>query len=257
MPVLIGTSGWHYRHWRGGFYPASLPARSWLAHYSARFATVELNNAFYRLPEATTFADWGQALPDDFVVAVKASRYLTHVRRLREPEEPVHRLMERAGALGPKLGPVLLQLPPNLRVDAPALARTLRAFPRGTRVAVELRHESWFVPAVREVLREAGAAACLTDTAGRPGPLWRTADWGYLRLHGGRGLPPTCYGRTALATWARRLADSWPAGADVFVYFNNDAHGCAPRDARRFAAAAARVGLPASRVPAARETPLT
>ncbi|HUZ10293.1 MAG TPA: DUF72 domain-containing protein [Acidimicrobiales bacterium] len=257
MPVLIGTSGWHYRHWRGGFYPAPLPARSWLEHYAQRFATVEVNSAFYRLPEAATFANWAAVLPDDFVVSVKASRYLTHVRRLRDPEEPVRRLMERASELGSKLGPVLVQLPPNLRIDTPALARCLKAFPPGTRTAVELRHESWFVPAARRVLEEVGAAACLTDTAGHPGPLWRTTDWGYLRFHGGRGRPPSCYGRAALATWARRLAELWPGTADVFVYFNNDAHGCAPRDARRFAAAVRRAGLPATRVPPASETPLT
>lgn len=108
MPVLVGTSGWHYRHWKGGFYPAGLPASRWLGHYAERFCTVEVNNAFYRLPEATTFATWARTLPDDFVVAVKMSRYLTHVKRLREPDEPVKRFMERAREVGPKLGPVLL-----------------------------------------------------------------------------------------------------------------------------------------------------
>jgi len=148
-----------------------MPASDWLGHYAKCFATVELNNAFYRLPEASTFAAWAQALPDDFVVAVKASRYLTHVRRLQEPGEPVARLMERASELGPKLGPVLVQLPPTLRVDAEALERTLAAFPRYARVAVELRHESWFDLAVRRLLEAAGAACCLTDRDGRHGPL--------------------------------------------------------------------------------------
>jgi len=257
MPVLIGTSGWHYRHWRGGFYPSSLPARSWLAHYADRFATVELNNAFYRLPETSAFEAWNRGLPDDFVVAVKASRYLTHVRRLREPEEPVDRLMQHASGLGSKLGPVLLQLPPNLQIDVPALRRTLRAFPRAARVAVEVRHDSWRVPDTRALLEERGAALCLTDSAGRHGPLWRTTDWGYVRFHSGQSQPSSCYGRAALDSWAGRLAELWPDTADVFVYFNNDSHGCAPRDAHRFALAVRRHGLDPTRVPTSCEAPLS
>ena len=257
MPVLIGTSGWHYRHWRGGFYPTSLPARSWLAHYADRFATVELNNAFYRLPETSAFQAWNRTLPDDFVVAVKASRYLTHVRRLREPEEPVERLMGHASGLGSKLGPVLLQLPPNLPMDLPALRRTLQAFPRGARVAVEVRHDSWAVPDTRALLEERGAALCLTDSAGRHSPLWQTTDWAYVRFHSGQSHPSSCYGRAALDTWAGRVAELWPPAADVFVYFNNDSHGCAPRDAHQFALAVRRHGLDPTRVPTSREAPLS
>jgi len=257
VPVLIGTSGWHYRHWRGGLYPCALPARDWLGYYAQRFATVELNNAFYRLPEASTFASWAEMVPPDFVVAVKASRYLTHVRRLRDPEEPVQRLMERSRTLGPKLGPVLVQLPPDLRVDLDGLSKTLRAFPEATRVAVELRHESWFEASVRRLLEETGAAFCLADRAGPVGPLWRTTDWGYLRFHQGRSRPEPCYGRAALGTWARRLAELWPETADVFAYFNNDGCGCAPRDAHRFASAVRREGLSPTRVPPTRDVPLT
>ena len=121
MTVLIGTSGWQYKDWRGRFYPAGLAQAKWLAHYAEHFQTVEVNNAFYRLPEASTFQRWKDSVPDDFVVTVKASRYLTHVRRLKEPREPVHRLMSRASALGDKLGPILLQLPPNFKVDLSAL----------------------------------------------------------------------------------------------------------------------------------------
>lgn len=201
MPVWIGTSGWHYRHWRGGLYPPSLPTRAWLAHYARLFATVELNNAFYRLPEGSMFASWAEMLPEGFVVSVKASRYLTHIRRLRDPVEPVERLMERARELGPKLGPVLLQLPPNLGIDLDALEASLAAFPRGARVAVEFRHESWFDLAVRRVLEDAGACLCLADRDGPRGPLWRTADWGYVRFHHGRSRPPSCYGRAALDSW--------------------------------------------------------
>ena len=257
MTVRIGTSGWHYRHWRGGFFPATLPAHGWLEHYARHFATVELNNAFYRLPEAAMFQRWATALPDDFIVSVKASRYLTHVRRLRDPDEPVNLLMERARALGDKLGPILLQLPPNLQLEEESLRRTLKAFPRGTKVAVEFRHPSWHTPSIRRLLEDTGTACCLTDVDGRHGPLWPTASWGYVRFHHGRGQPPSCYGRTALHTWARRVAELWPETAEVFVYFNNDLHGCAPRDARRFALAAIRLGLSATRVPPAREVRLT
>jgi uncharacterized protein YecE (DUF72 family) len=251
--VLVGTSGWQYRDWRGRFYPPDIPQRAWLEHYASRFAVVESNNAFYRLPEPRTFADWAERTPDDFVMAVKASRFLTHVRRLREPEEPVWRLLDHAGHLGAKLGPVLLQLPPTLRADPDALDRCLACFPPPRRVAVEPRHPSWFSEEVKAVLTARGAALCLADSAGPVTPLWRTADWTYLRFHRGTATPPPCYGRTALAAWAGRLATGWGPDAAVYVFFNNDPGACAVRDARRFALAAARAGLAPTRVPAAGE----
>jgi uncharacterized protein YecE (DUF72 family) len=253
LPLLIGTSGWHYKHWRGRLYPEGLPARAWLEHYAERFATVELNNAFYRLPERGGFDRWAAVLPDGFTVAVKASRYLTHIRRLREPEEPVSRLMDRAQGLGAKLGPVLLQLPPNLAIDLDALDRTLRAFPRHVRVAVEPRHASWWTDESRRLLERHGAALCLADADGLRTPLWATAEWGYVRLHHGRASPESCYGRSAITTWASRLADLWPGTADVYAYLNNDGCGCAPHDARRLALAAARARLTPTRVPDARD----
>jgi uncharacterized protein YecE (DUF72 family) len=259
VPVLVGTSGWHYQHWKSCFYPPRLPASRWLEHYAGRFGTVEINNAFYRLPEAATFGMWARTLPDDFVVAVKMSRYLTHVKRLRDPTEPVGRFMERARELGPKLGPVLLQLPPNLRIDLAALDQVLAAFPPPVRIATELRHPSWFVPETRQLLESRRAALCVANTSGGLGfnsPVWRTADWGYVRFHAGRARPAGCYGPTALRTWAGRLAEIWPDRSDLFVYFNNDGHGCAPRDARRFALAVSRAGLTPTRVPGPRETPL-
>lgn len=256
MAVLIGTSGWHYQHWKGGFYPPGLVQGEWLAHYGGRFATVELNSAFYRLPEASTFAHWASVLPDGFTVAVKASRYLTHVRRLRDPKEPVERLVDRASNLGDKLGPILVQLPPNLRADVDALQQTLAAFPPGLRVAVEVRHESWLGAGITEVLERHGAALCFTDGGALNVPPRRTASWGYVRFHRGRASPDPCYGRTALRSWADRLAQLCSPSEDVYVYFNNDTHGCALRDARRFAAAAARAGLSPTRIPEARETPI-
>lgn len=189
-------------------------------------------------------------------MAVKASRYLTHVRRLRDPAEPVGRLLERAGELGTKLGPILLQLPPDMAAEADRLTRTLSAFPRHVRVAVEPRHPSWWVPEIRRALETAGAALCLTDARGPRTPMWRTADWGYVRFHQGRAQPSPCYGRRALQSWAERLATLWESDADLYAYFNNDTTGCAPRDARRFALAARSVGLHPTRVPSPARTPL-
>ncbi|YCK39362.1 DUF72 domain-containing protein [Actinomadura sp. ATCC 39365] len=234
MATLVGTSGWQYKDWRGVLYPEGVPQRLWLETYAAEFPTVESNNAFYRLPSPETFAAWRERTPGGFVMAVKASRYLTHIKRLTEPEEPVARLMAAAGALKEKLGPVLLQLPPTLRADPALLDRCLGCFPGGVRVAVEPRHDSWWTGEVREVLLARGAALCWADRLGRPlTPLWRTADWGYVRLHEGLAAPRPSYGAAALKSWARRVEQAgWQ---DVHVYFNNDPGGAAVRDARRFA----------------------
>jgi len=253
MPLLVGTSGWQYRHWRETFYPRGVAQAKWLEYYAARFATVESNAAFYRLPEAATFAAWAERTPDDFVFAVKASRYLTHILRLTEPDEPVKLLIDRARELGPKLGPILIQLPPSLRLDMHRLERALDAFPPDVRVAVEFRHDSWFTDEVRRVLHDHTAALCLADRGGPVTPIWRTADWTYLRFHVGRAKPPGCYGRQALAAWVGRLSDCWSADEDAYVYFNNDQRACALRDARIFALAGRHAGWPATRIPDAGE----
>jgi uncharacterized protein YecE (DUF72 family) len=254
--LIIGTSGWQYRHWRGAFYPAGVAQRRWLEFFAQRFVTVESNAAFYRLPEAHTFADWAERTPSDFVMAVKASRFLTHVLRLAEPEEPVALLVERARRLGGKLGPILIQLPPDLAIDVGRLRATLGAFPPEVRVAVEFRHVSWFTDEVEQVLRDGHVALCLADRRRPVTPAWRTAEWGYVRFHGGRSRPPGCYTRDALAAWVDRLAELWPATADVFAYFNNDYHACALRDAQVLAELGERAGLGATRVPAAGEVTL-
>ncbi|NKY87345.1 DUF72 domain-containing protein [Nocardia veterana] len=250
MTLFVGTSGWQYRDWRGILYPPGLPQRLWLERYAAAFATVESNNAFYRLPSREVFASWRERTPEDFVVAVKASRFLTHVRRLREPAEPVQRLLDHAAGLAERLGPILLQLPPTLRADPVLLDDCLVRFPPGVRVAVEPRHESWWTPAVRSVLERRGAALCWADAGSRPvTPLWRTTDWAYLRLHSGRAHPHPRYGRRALAGWARRLAETFGA-ADGYVYFNNDPGGAAIYDAVAFARLADAAGLAVTRVDA-------
>src|ERR1700712_5677378 len=182
----VGTSGWQYKDWRGDFYPAKLPQRLWLEHYAGVFDTVEVNNAFYRLPERSTFESWAQRTPPGFVVTVKASRYLTHIKRLKEPQEPVARLLDRYNGLGDKSGPILLQLPPNLQAAPQLLDETLAQFPRSVRVAVEPRPASWWTDEFRERLIAHRAALVWADRGEKPlGPLWKTTDWAYLRLHHG------------------------------------------------------------------------
>jgi uncharacterized protein YecE (DUF72 family) len=235
MCVRIGTSGWQYRDWRDAFYPPGLPQRLWLEYYAGQFATVELNSTFYRLPEHERFDFWRRQTPEGFVFAVKASRYLTHTRALRDPEAAVSRLLDRAAGLGNRLGPVLLQLPPRLRRDTGVLDACLACFPEGVRVAVEPRHPTWWTPEVCRLLTRHGAALCWGDRRGRPvTPLWRTTDWGYLRLHQGAASPPPRYGRRAIRHWARRIVETWHSGEDVFVYFNNDTDAAAPRNAVEF-----------------------
>lgn len=256
MPVLVGTSGWQYRDWRGVLYPAGVAQRRWLEHYASQYVTVENNGSFYRLPSQQTFADWRARTPEGFVMAVKASRYLTHIRRLRDPAEPVGRLMRAATGLGDRLGPVLLQLPPTLPADLAALDSCLREFAAfrmpsqpgaGTdssvRIAVECRHDSWWSDEVRELLACHNAALCWADRLGRPvTPLWRTAGWGYLRFHEGAAQPWPRYGERALHSWVQRLTETWPESADVFVYFNNDPGGAAIYDAAAFASVARAAG---------------
>jgi uncharacterized protein YecE (DUF72 family) len=255
--VIIGTSGWHYTDWRGRFYPRGLAQREWLTYYSDRFQSVEVNNVFYRLPETATFERWNAATPEDFQFSLKASRYLTHVIRLSKPTEPLRRLLDRSRGLHQKLGPILLQLPANFRVDPARLTSTLGAFPPNSRVAFEPRHESWYTDEVTDILKQHRAALCLIDSPQRKSPLRRTADWGYVRLHEGRSNPAPCYGRTALTNWAGRLADLWDPSEDVYIYFNNDHGGCAVRDAHRFALAADKARLLPTRVPTSRESSLT
>jgi uncharacterized protein YecE (DUF72 family) len=240
MPTRVGTCGWQYDDWRDAFYGGS-PKSSWLSEYAKSFDTVECDNAFYRLPTRDTFSKWAAALPAGFTMAVKASRFLTHVKRLSEPAEPVQRLLQSCEGLGDRLGPILLQLPPNLRIDLDRLEATLASFPASIRVAVEPRHESWWTDDLRRLLEKRGAALTWADRLGKPvTPLWRTTDWGYVRLHEGRAHPWPRYGDAALRTWHTRIDDKWPQRNDVFVYFNNDPGAAAIRNARTFARMATR-----------------
>ncbi len=193
---------------------------------------MEANSAFYRLPQRDVFQRWAEQTPPGFLMAVKVSRYLTHIRRLAGPAEPVARFLDRAQGLGDRLGPVLLQLPPTLRADAGLLDATLREFPSAIRVVVEPRHDSWWHDEIRAVLSARGAALCWADREARPvTPLWRTADFGYLRMHEGRASPPPSYGDRAIDSWLQRLDREFSERQDVYVYFNNDHGGAAVRNA--------------------------
>jgi uncharacterized protein YecE (DUF72 family) len=249
---MIGTSGFQYADWADRFH-LGVPQRYWFEHTMTYFRTVELNVSFYRLPRRATFERWHQRCSDDSIITVKMSRYLTHVRRLRDPYEPVQRLLSRADALGWKLGPVLVQLPPDLPYDFWALAATLDAFPFGTRVAFEPRHESWWNDDVGRLLDERGAALVWADRGGWPyGPTWRTTNWGYLRLHWGDAQVPPNYHRHTLGRWAERIAATYGDHEDVFVYFNNDGRCAAVDNAITFGEEVRRVGRTATRTPGIR-----
>jgi uncharacterized protein YecE (DUF72 family) len=249
LPLHVGTSGFDYPEWVGRIYPRRLPASERLAFYATLFPAVELNATFYRLPTRKQSERWAAQVPPDFRFAVKASRYLTHALRLRQPEEAVERMLERIEPLGDRLGPVLVQLPPDLEVDADALDATLTAFetfsPAGLRVriAVEPRHESWFAPEIEAILREHHAALCRADRRGERSPDWRTADWRYIRMHEGTAVPAGCYESTDLAALATRLANEGMGTTADWVFFNNDGHACAPANARTFSRLADHAGF--------------
>jgi uncharacterized protein YecE (DUF72 family) len=226
--ILVGTSGWQYRDWRARFYPEGLPQSRWLEHYVTEFPTVELNNSFYRLPSEAAFDAWRERTPEGFVMAVKASRYLTHIRRLRDPREPVELFWSRARRLGPRLGPVLIQLPPKFGLDLERLADLLNVVPNGMRAAFEFRDPTWMVKQVYELLDRAGAALVLADRPGARIDPVVTGGWSYVRFHQGRADQPG-YTEEKLRRWADRIAGL--RASDVFVYFNNDPGAAAVRDA--------------------------
>ena len=256
MAVLVGTSGWQYRDWRGSFYPRAIKQVEWLQHYAARFATVEINASFYRLPERERFEAWATNTPDDFILCPKTSRYLTHIKRLGDAEEPVQRFLDAALGLGAKIGPALVQLPPNFKADLGRLDTVLGLFGGRVPITVEFRHDTWWTNDTRRILERHNAALCWADRKSRwISPLWRTADWGYVRFHEGAATWP-CYGRTALDRAARDIATAFAANDTVYAFFNNDPRGCAVRDARWFAAACERIGLEPTRVPGARDITL-
>ena len=256
--LRIGCSGWNYKSWKGRFYPADLPASEWLAYYLERFDTVETNLTFYRLPDRETFESWRDRTPPSFLMAIKASRYLTHLKRLRDPEEPIARLFDRAVGLGRRLGPVLYQLPPMFRLDLPRLERFLDALPDHLDVAdggrplrlqhvVEFRDPSWYEAEVFALLQARRVALCRHDMAGSAIDTPGIGPFTYVRFHGASGKYHGSYADGVLREWAARLAGEWRRGRDVYAYFNNDPDAVATRDASRLREAiAAALGAEAS-----------
>jgi uncharacterized protein YecE (DUF72 family) len=233
-PTLrIGTSGWVYRHWMDIFYPAKLPGSQQLPFYAERYDTVEVNFSFYRLPERAVFETWRAQSPEGFLFAVKGSRYITHMKKLKDPHEPLARLLDRAGGLGDRLGPILFQLPPNWPVDVGRLAAFMEALQpyAPQRFAFEFRHASWLCPRVYALLEAAGAALCLPVSPSVPLDVRLTAPWTYVRMHGGR--QGVGFGDDELAEWAERIRGFQRVDAGAYVYFNNDPAGHALRDAAR------------------------
>jgi uncharacterized protein YecE (DUF72 family) len=220
--LRAGTSGFSYAPWRGAFYPAELPQKRWLAYYAGRLPAVEINNTFYRLPKASVLAGWAEQVPDDFRFAVKASRRITHIKRLQGADDETSYLIETLGALGAKLGAVLFQLPPNFQLDVPRLARFLDLLASRVPAAFEFRHPSWREPAVVDLLRARGAALCAADVDGEPAPeLVATAPFTYVRLR------RESYAPGDLAEWAARLRAQ--SAADAYVFFKHEDAGVGPR----------------------------
>ncbi len=220
--VRIGTSGWHYTHWRGPFYPEKLPMSRWFSYYARHFDTVELNNTFYRLPPETGVAQWRQAAPKGFCFAVKGSRFLTHMKKLKDPEAGVARFFERVDLLGPRLGPVLFQLPPWWECDTDRLEAFLKALPRGHRYAFELRNRTWHCDEVRRVLRRHNAAFCIFEIAGFYSGIEITANFTYVRLHGPGGAYQGSYPGETLEQWAGHIRQWRRELRAIYVYFDND-----------------------------------
>ena len=229
---FVGTSGWHYDHWVGPFYPKDVDRKRLLDFYAQRFQTAEINNTFYQLPTERAVDDWRRHVPSGFVFACKASRYITHMKKLKDPSSGTRRFFDALQPLGRKRGPMLFQLPPRWGVDAQRLDDFLEAAPAAGRYAFEFRDESWWTDEVYDILSRHNAAFCEYDLNGKRSPSQTTADFHYVRLHGPDGRYRGQYDGRTLAGWARRF-EKWLAGRDVYCYFDNDEAGYAPQDALR------------------------
>lgn len=230
--IYVGTSGWHYKHWQGTFYPPDLKPRDYLQQYTHAFNTVEINNSFYKLPGFDTFATWRKAVPVDFTFAVKASRYITHMKKLKDPREPIIRLMDAISGLEEKLGPILFQLPPFWNINYERLQRFLESLPAGFRYTFEFRNNSWYENEIYALLEQHNVAFCLYELERHLSPLVITADFIYLRLHGPGDKYQGSYQEETLKEWSRQLLEWRAQGKDVYVYFDNDQEGYAAFNAK-------------------------
>jgi uncharacterized protein YecE (DUF72 family) len=230
--IRIGTSGYHYSHWRGTFYPEKLPQKQWLAYYLEHFDTVELNNTFYKLPTFDAMASWRDNTPPNFLFAVKGSRFITHNLKLSRPENAINNILPRAEVLGPKLGPILWQLPPKWRVNTQRIEEFLETLPRYHRYTFEFREPSWLTAKIYELLERYNAAFCIYQLAGFQSPVLTTADFVYIRLHGPNDRKyQGSYERGVMRRWARQIENWYDLGKSVYVYFDNDQAGFAAHNA--------------------------
>lgn len=220
--IRLGTSGWHYKHWRETFYPQGLSSDAWLQYYAGLFSTVEVNNSFYHLLPATSVKAWVRDTPREFLFAVKGSRFITHNKKLKDPTPALKRFFAPLKYFGPCLGPIVFQLPPRWGVNVERLGEFLKALPRRRRYAFELRNPAWHCEPVYEVLRRYNAAFCLFELAGAKTPDIVTADFIYVRLHGPGGKYQGRYTEADLRTWARKIRRWEKSGKDIYLYFDND-----------------------------------
>ena len=243
-PIRVGCSGWAYKHWRGLFYPEGLPQKRWFERYAEEFDTVEINNSFYRLPPPATFAKWRDQAPAGFCYAVKANRFLTQAKKLLDCEEPMERMMAAARCLGDRLGPILYQLPPSLKLNLERLESFLNILPRDATSVFEFRNTSWYVAETYALLDRHGAGFCAHDMRGSATERIAVGPAAYVRFHGAKGKYWGRYSDQAIHAWAEWLVDQARAGRAAWCYFNNDIHGHAIEDARALKAAIAAIGPP-------------
>lgn len=239
--IRIGCSGWNYRHWRGLFYPEGLPQRRWFGFYAEHFDTVEINNSFYRLPKAETFEKWRAEAPPGFCYAVKANRFLTQAKKLKDCAEPLARMMTPFRALGDRLGPILYQLPPRFRVNLERLEDFLKLVPKDVVNVFEFRDGSWYIPETFALLDRYGASLCAHDMAGSASERIAIGPAAYVRFHGAGGKYWGRYPDLALLSWADWMVAEAKAGRPVWAYFNNDIHAHAIHDAQTLKAMVAQV----------------
>ncbi len=231
--IHIGTSGWHYDHWKGNFYPQEMGSENWLSFYCENFKTVEINNSFYQLPKEKTLDQWRKTTSRGFTFSVKGSRYITHMKKLKDPQDPVGNFTQRVRALEEKLGPVLFQLPPNWGANPRRLGQFVEVLPRQLRYAFEFRDPSWFDSRIYDILEDSGMAFCIYDFNERQSPKKVTSDFVYARLHGPDGPYQGQYSKEGLRGWTQDFMRWLDQGKEVFCYFDNDQNGYAPQDAGR------------------------
>ena len=229
--IFIGTSGWNYDHWKGTFYPESTKKKEWFSYYQSQLSTVEINNTFYNLPDRKTFENWNESTDTGFIFSVKASRYITHMKKLKDPKLATTKFFDAVRGLGDKLGPVLFQLPPKWKKNPKRLQEFINKLPDGKRYTFEFRDHSWFDREIYQILSDNNAAFCIYHLDGVESPREITADFVYIRLHGPKGAYEGKYSKEELTGWAGALSAWQRQGKDVYLYFDNDQGGFAPQNA--------------------------